>query len=52
MTETLQEYLKYNELYETKCHACENFLCYSQLPDDEIALCSTCMKKDYEENKK
>lgn len=52
MTQTFEEYFKYCEIYETKCSTCKIFLYYSQISDDEIALCRDCMKKDYEENKK
>lgn len=39
-------------MYETKCDTCKTFLCYSQISDGELILCRSCMKKDYEENKK
>ena len=50
MTETFEEYLKDNDVVEFKCAFCKNSVDY-QLGNSD-GICKTCMKQDYEENKK
>ena len=51
MTQTFEEYLEQEDLGKVICFVCGNLLCYTH--HDAVTLrCVSCMKKDYEENKK
>lgn len=51
LTQTFEEYIAQIYVHRILCKGCKIFLCY-MVSYDEIILCPTCMKKDYEENKK
>lgn len=52
MTETFEEYLNRQQMYETNCCTCDTFLCYNKISNDELAFCLICTKSYYEENEK
>ena len=51
MTQTFEEYVDTNALGKIYCKWCRVLLGYA-VTMHQFMMCSNCMKKDYEENKK
>jgi len=52
MTQSFEEYLEEKARGTVKCPECKNFICYGEVCDESVVICSSCMKKEYEKNKK
>jgi len=52
LTETFEEYLVTNNVPRVECGTCKIFLGYGEIDDGQYMLCDTCMRKEFEENKK
>jgi len=52
MTQAFDEYLAEQGRGNIKCTDCKKFICYGEICDNALILCISCMKEDYEKNKK